>query len=655
MSRALLVSALLLQLVYAAIDLAGDQVVFTGNNDSVPIGNIDTYYPSQHDCPLPCTDVSITNSWTPYHSPGRLSRCSVPMLLQFSVFQPLEDTNSHILIRACSLTGLTPNGARSSAKTVVSWKRHDRNDVDQSSAYNARDVESVSDGELQVVTSLAQANHISAGSPEALIQGLKQFFNDETNFDERMIFAYHEHTVVGAYTGRMLNKTTVVSALDALDDDLRTRASTAESITAQLCNPSRPDHNLGISIRTTRNLAAIQQAVLGWNLGVCVRDESTPSVNRTLKIQVAEVTPRRTNDAVVSRFGMTHLLDKRAVCSYIQVQSGDSCASLAQRCGISANDFTKYNPDEDLCSTLMPDDYVCCSTGDPFVEPKPQAPEVNSNGTCATYFIKNGDTCDAIAKENGVTIEDIEGWNKGKTWAWTECKAILVGYNMCLSEGDAPLPPPQTGTECGPLVPGTTAVAGVSMADLNPCPLKACCSNWGFCGVFPDHCDVHAPEGGGPGSKLPGYANTCVSNCGVDIKTNSDAPAEFQRIGYYEAFGMDRECLRLQARNANTDGSYTHVHWAFATISPDWRPVINDTANQWSDFKDLTDMKRVISFGGWAYSTEAATYGIIRSAIIDNAESFASNIAQFVNDEGIDGVDIDWEYPGVRLSSTDQE
>ncbi|KAJ4132415.1 hypothetical protein NW754_015231 [Fusarium falciforme] len=39
--------------------------------------------------------------------------------------------------------------------------------------------------------------------------------------------------------------------------------------------------------------------------------------------------------------------------------------------------------------------------------------------------------------------------------------------------------------------------------------------------------------------------------------------------------------------------------------------------------------------------------GIIRSAIIQNRETFASNLAQFVKDEDIDGIDIDREYPGA--------
>lgn len=90
------------------------------------------------------------------------------------------------------------------------------------------------------------------------------------------------------------------------------------------------------------------------------------------------------------------------------------------------------------------------------------------------------------------------------------------------------------------------------------------------------------------------------------------------------------------------------MHWGFADIDPNgWKPVINEGKDQWEDFKKLENMKRIISLGGWAYSTEPATYNIIRKAIIENREEFATNLAKFVNDEGIDGVDIDWEYPDV--------
>lgn len=64
-------------------------------------------------------------------------------------------------------------------------------------------------------------------------------------------------------------------------------------------------------------------------------------------------------------------------------------------------------------------------------------------------------------------------------------------------------------------------------------------------------------------------------------------------------------------------------------------------------YADSYIIQRIVSFGGWAASTEAATYNIIRSAIITNRNLFASNLAAFAKAEGIDGIDIDWEYPGA--------
>lgn len=351
----------------------------------------------------------------------------------------------------------------------------------------------------------------------------------------------------------------------------------------------------------------------------------------------------------LSRASRHRITRRTATCRYIKVNAGDGCASLVSRCGISAQDFTKFNPRKDLCSTLGVGDYVCCSAGDPFTEPKPDPPQPQPDGTCATHVIKAGDSCDSLAKEHGITVQDIENWNKGKTWAWTECKDMLLDYNMCISPGKAPMPPSQKDAQCGPLVPGSKPPAsGQSLADLNPCPLNACCSNWGFCGVLSEHCTVNAPVGGGPGAKKKGFQTTCISNCGHEIKKNSGPPSQYKHVGYYESWNRNRDCLWQDSKDANTDGSYTHMHWGFLDINPKtWKLVINDPHKQWDGFKNLPDMKRVVSLGGWAYSTEKPTFDIIRRAIIDNGETFATNLVTFAKNEGIDGIDIDWEYPGA--------
>lgn len=145
----------------------------------------------------------------------------------------------------------------------------------------------------------------------------------------------------------------------------------------------------------------------------------------------------------------------------------------------------------------------------------------------------------------------------------------------------------------------------------------------------------------------------CISNCGMDI-VSSDAPAAYGRVGYYESWNFERECLYLQAKNANTDGSYTIIHWAFMEIDTEtWAPKVKDPHNQWQGFKSLAGVKKVMSFGGWGYSTEPETYDILRQAMSPAHRSlFVGNVIKFLIEEGLDGVDFDWEYPGVSISTT---
>ncbi|KAF7555882.1 hypothetical protein G7Z17_g1807 [Cylindrodendrum hubeiense] len=524
------------------------------------------------------------------------------------------------------------------------------------------------DGDPVNVTLALRASSAKADGAKVanLLHGIQRFFETRDNCDENFLFAYHQNTVASVYIGTGLGKPTIKSAIQALSKHFQSSNSHREHMVAELCNSEHQKEQVfGVSIDHSGDLAAVQNDALQWSKGSCAIQgdlnptEELPGVNMfdivgmkgfdddgmTPITPTPTPIPTPTPQSIGVRF-LNGLLSKRAVCKHIQVESGDSCAALATRCNIRGNDFLKFNPQKNLCATLKEGNYVCCSAGDPY---KPEPPKPGTDGTCATHLIKDGDSCAALAKKYAVTVQDLEKFNKGKTWAWAGCNEMLVSYNMCLEPGTAPMPPPQEGAQCGPLVPGTKKPTdkSISIADLNPCPLKACCSNWGFCGAFPGHCTDNSPEGGGPGTKKKGFQNTCVSNCGNKIKQNSGPPAEFQRIGYYEAFGMSRDCLWLKAKNANTDGSYTHIHWAFASIDPvTWKPVIKSGKGEWADFKKLK-AKRIVSFGGWADSTEPGKYNIIRSAIINNREVFATNLASWANEEGIDGIDIDWEYPGA--------
>ncbi len=70
-------------------------------------------------------------------------------------------------------------------------------------------------------------------------------------------------------------------------------------------------------------------------------------------------------------------------------------------------------------------------------------------------------------------------------------------------------------------------------------------------------------------------------------------------------------------------------------------------------FKEIQGAKRILSIGGWAFSTDPSTYMIFRNGVTSaNRLTMATNIANFINNNGLDGVNIDWEYPGVRTLFT---
>ncbi|KAL3952701.1 hypothetical protein ACCO45_012644 [Purpureocillium lilacinum] len=62
----------------------------------------------------------------------------------------------------------------------------------------------------------------------------------------------------------------------------------------------------------------------------------------------------------------------------------------------------------------------------------------------------------------------------------------------------------------------------------------------------------------------------------------------------------------------------------------------------------MSGVKRIISFGGWDFSTLPGTFHILREAVKPaNRDIFQKNLVAFVNEHNLDGVDLDWEYPGA--------
>lgn len=91
-----------------------------------------------------------------------------------------------------------------------------------------------------------------------------------------------------------------------------------------------------------------------------------------------------------------------------------------------------------------------------------------------------------------------------------------------------------------------------------------------------------------------------------------------------------------------------YTHFAFANVTTSFNVDIGSAKAQFDRFKAMTGIKKIISFGGWDFSTKPGTFNILREAVKSaNRATFQKNIIAFVNDNKLDGVDLDWEYPGV--------
>jgi chitinase len=55
-----------------------------------------------------------------------------------------------------------------------------------------------------------------------------------------------------------------------------------------------------------------------------------------------------------------------------------------------------------------------------------------------------------------------------------------------------------------------------------------------------------------------------------------------------------------------------------------------------------------VSFGGWSFSTDYDTFPIFRQGVTAaQRQAVATKVVAFVVNNGLDGVDFDWEYPGA--------
>ncbi|RHZ55467.1 hypothetical protein CDV55_101207 [Aspergillus turcosus] len=573
-------------------------------------------------CPSLCADAGPSAAnWTNIHHLRDLESCDKTVLFGLNIQNSVADPNTILTIPACVASqGQTYEAA---ASPDVPQQQSQRNLVVAESC-GAKAVKTAFTPQVGpwTLSKASGAAPQSAHVAEATRQ-LALFVDRSAECGATILFAKHKSAVVGLYSGAQITKHAARGLLDSFAEK--------QSSILQICQPADAALTVGVVSAGFVDLAAAQDAIRTWNNGLCL-DGTIPATAVSMDVLVSTV------DTTISHGNMT----ARGECITEEVHGGDSCPSLASRCGVSGKDLAKYNPRKNLCSTLKPKQHVCCNAGTmPDFRPQPQA-----DGTCNTYRIHDGDGCFDLADTHYLKQQDIEAFNKN-TWGWAGCGHLQKGQLICLSKGTPPMPSPIPDATCGPQVPGTKKPAkGTALADLNPCPLNACCDVWGYCGTTVDFCTKSPADTGAPGTAKPG-TNGCISNCGMDIVNNGKAPDQFMSIGYFEAFDQLRACLRMSVTEIPAN-KYSHIHFAFATVTSRFDVDISDVEYQFSKFVKMSGFKKILSFGGWAFSTEPGTFQRFRDATKqEHRATFVNNLVSFMSRHNLDGLDFDWEYPGA--------
>ncbi|KAJ3395681.1 hypothetical protein HDU92_005147 [Lobulomyces angularis] len=322
--------------------------------------------------------------------------------------------------------------------------------------------------------------------------------------------------------------------------------------------------------------------------------------------------------------------DANGNCIVYQIKTGDGCWSIANEIGVSQAELEGYNRNNwnwKGCDKLALDQKICVSPGNPPADPRPKP---DANGNCFAYNIKANDGCWSLAVIYGLTVADIETFNKN-TFHWVGCAKIQTGMNICLSSGSPPLPPIDPNAQCG-----LTSVNKLTGERNVKCALNACCSTWGYCGTTEEFC-IEKPNFTG-----------CQSNCGMGYPFDKTSPAPHPqyRIGYYESWTVSRGCEVMTVSQIPVS-KYTHIHFAFASVSSLFQVEIDPKVmNIFTEFCNLSGVKKVLSFGGWAFN-DPPTQTRFTDMVTSHRSTFISSVLTLLSNYNLDGIDIDWEYPSA--------
>lgn len=370
-------------------------------------------------CPIACDPAdSDPTSWTYYYALNELDSCHDTVIFQMNLYNAVDDPATHVYYRAC--TASQQNPTRRVRRQILSF-----NDTVEAPA------------PVQLVQSGPSGSSSNVGAAQAALRAIQSYLL-QAAMGTSTLFARSGGVVAGMYAGSQINKTDAAGVLAQVREEI-SREYLPGQLVAQACGSGSALSNetispqfFGVIVDAKGEVAAVQTALRSWNDAQCLSGSRNDAFKDVFVKLVSgsdiSIAPEPRFDSFTPD-GSGLATRQSDTCRYTQVQSGDGCFAVSERCGITISELESYNGGENFCSTLQVDQYVCCSPGSlPDFSPQP-----GGDGSCFAYTVNEGDNCADIATRNQMTVADIENRNS-QTWSvsaiipWIELSLTYVLY-----------------------------------------------------------------------------------------------------------------------------------------------------------------------------------------------------------------------------------
>lgn len=270
-------------------------------------------------CPAGCGESgSSPGNWTLYPRLGRLSMCNQTMLLDFSLFTSLRKDET---IRACTASSAVTLSVSSVGNTT-----NDASCLPSGSLTKAQESLQLAFNKTSTPATLEDFDAASRQLAAALSQ------RDDSNCTDTTSFAYSNSVALGLFAGPGVHGIPA-SVLQQFIAKIKSTGF-SNSVVVQLCAKGgrSSKYSFGIAASGDRDVTFVQDAVATWASGECITsfDDAEDWLNVTLSVpSLVSNSTASVGNSTARTTPLTHrsssMFDRRALCSTIQVISGDTC------------------------------------------------------------------------------------------------------------------------------------------------------------------------------------------------------------------------------------------------------------------------------------------------------------------------------------------